>query len=103
MKPSVNGKEMWRLLSAPPNSLVRKTTITQIRPPFYVCEKCGTVPCVNPGYGVSCKMCLDKTRVYAIDTTWSAWVFMNEMQAMFGVRIEIDDLDFPADAQRVEF
>lgn len=70
---------------------------------IYVCEKCGTVPCVNPGYGVSCKMCLDKTRVYAIDTTWSAWVFMNEMQAMFGVRIEIDDLDFPADAQRVEF
>ena len=67
---------------------------------IYVCEKCGTVPAVTPKYGVSCKMCLDKTRVYAIDTTWSSWVFLNEISSMYKLRIELKDHEFSTTAKK---
>jgi len=58
---------------------------------IYVCEKCGTIPTVNITRGVSCRICLDNSRIYAVDTTWSSWVFLNELNAMYKIRIELED------------
>jgi DNA-directed RNA polymerase beta subunit len=61
---------------------------------IYVCEKCGTIPTVNITRGVSCRICLDKARVYAVNTTWSSWVFLNELSAMYKIRIELSDHEY---------
>jgi DNA-directed RNA polymerase beta subunit len=61
---------------------------------IYVCEKCGTIPTVNVTRGVSCRMCLDKAQVYAVDTSWASWVFLNEINAMYKIRIELEDHTF---------
>ena len=59
---------------------------------IYVCENCGTIPTVNTKYGVSCLMCRDNARAYAVDTTWSSWVFMKEIRTLnFKVRLELAD------------
>jgi DNA-directed RNA polymerase II subunit RPB2 len=49
---------------------------------IYVCEKCGTVPTVNVRSGVNCFMCGDSAQVYAIDTTWASWVFLEELRTL---------------------
>lgn len=49
---------------------------------IYVCEKCGTVPTVNVRSGVNCLMCGDGVQVYAIDTTWASWVFLEELRTL---------------------
>jgi DNA-directed RNA polymerase beta subunit len=67
---------------------------------IYVCEKCGLVPAVTPNHGVSCKICLDNTRVYAVDTTWSSWVFLNEIGSMYKLRIELKDHEFADTAKK---
>ena len=59
---------------------------------IYVCENCGTIPTVNTKHGVDCLMCRDNARVYAVDTTWSSWVFMSEIRTLnYKIRLELAD------------
>lgn len=59
---------------------------------IYVCEKCGTVPTVNVRYGVNCLMCGDGAQVYAIDTTWASWVFLEELRTLnIQIRLLLQD------------
>lgn len=61
---------------------------------IYVCEKCGTIPTVNVTRGVSCRMCLDKAQVYAVDTSWASWILLNELNAMYKIRLSLEDHTF---------
>jgi DNA-directed RNA polymerase beta subunit len=59
---------------------------------IYVCEKCGTVPTVNVRSGVNCLMCGDGVQVYAVDTTWASWVFLEELRALnVQIRLMLQD------------
>jgi DNA-directed RNA polymerase beta subunit len=59
---------------------------------IYVCENCGTVPTVNVRSGVNCLMCGDGVQVYAVDTTWASWVFLEELRTLnIQVRLLLQD------------
>ncbi len=58
---------------------------------IYVCENCGTVPRVNTKYGVDCQLCGDNAQVYAVDTTWASWVFLEELRTLnIKIRLELE-------------
>jgi DNA-directed RNA polymerase beta subunit len=59
---------------------------------IYVCENCGTVPRVNTKFGVDCQLCGDGAQVYAIDTTWASWVFLEELRTLnIKIRFELEE------------